>query len=63
MRNCVMSCCMQAAAFAQAQIKTIGNAVRKLSQELYSRQIHFVLELVQVSSVEALSGLRGVGTL
>lgn len=54
---------MQAAAFAQAQIKTIGNAVRKLSQELYSRQIHFVLELVQVSSVEALSGLRGVGTL
>jgi hypothetical protein len=39
---------MQAAAFARAQIRTIGNAIKKLSSELYTKDVHFIMELVQV---------------
>jgi hypothetical protein len=42
---------MQAAAFARAQIRTIGNAIRKLSSELYTKDVHFIMELVQVGVV------------
>jgi hypothetical protein len=40
---------LQAAAFARAQIRTIGNAIKKLSSELYTKDVHFIMELVQVS--------------
>lgn len=39
---------VQAAAFAKAQIRTIGNAIKKLSSELYTKDVHFIMELVQV---------------
>jgi hypothetical protein len=39
---------LQAAAFAKAQIRTIGNAIKKLSSELYTKDVHFIMELVQV---------------
>jgi len=49
---CLCLCChctLQAAAFAKAQIRTIGNAIKKLSSELYTKDVHFIMELVQVS--------------
>jgi hypothetical protein len=38
----------QAAAAFAANNETMGNALEKLSEELYSSDVHFVLELVQV---------------
>jgi hypothetical protein len=44
------ACCtaLQAAAAFAANNETMGNALEKLSEELYSSDVHFVLELVQV---------------
>jgi hypothetical protein len=39
---------LQAAAAFAANNETMGNALEKLSEELYSSDVHFVLELVQV---------------
>lgn len=52
-------CCIQAAAFAQAQIRTIGNAIRKLSSELYTKDVHFIMELVQVGEGTGAGGGPG----
>lgn len=49
--------CPQAAAFAKAQIRTIGNAIKKLSSELYTKDVHFIMELVQVSQGGPLNSL------
>jgi hypothetical protein len=54
---------MQAAAFAQAQIRTIGNAIRKLSSELYTKDVHFIMELVQVGVIGRRGQLLQAGTL
>lgn len=43
-------CLMQVAAAFLANNKTLGNALEKLSEELYSSDVHFVLELVQVGT-------------
>jgi hypothetical protein len=43
-----VSLLLQAAAAFAANNETMGNALEKLSEELYSSDVHFVLELVQV---------------
>lgn len=53
----------QAAEVFLANNETLGNALEKLSEELYSSDVHFVLELVQVGGGRQLgaSGLGGRG--
>jgi hypothetical protein len=43
-------CLLQAAEAFLANNETLGNALEKLSEELYSSDVHFVLELVQVGT-------------